>query len=474
MRLSSVLSIAVAVILAIASAGAATLVLVGSRLHGTASTLGAKVEETRLVEQVVSDLLLHERTTDSVVRARIALRIRSKLANAGQLASTPEESRAVQRVAERVDVYLEPEAPGAVAGTLEAALAAAGRLVDQAELASRRAQERASVWSRMAELSAAALAVLLVFGVGAALLWVRAASLRPIEQLRDTLGRYAAGERELRAPETGTAELREIARAFNELAATLARQRRDQLTFLAAVAHDLGNPLNALVTATAVLDPSRPRPSEDVVSRLVALVRRQVRVLARMVHDLLDTARIENGQLALKLGRSDVREVVRETVELFADASPIHRLEPTLSHEPLPVLCDPGRIVQVLGNLVSNAIKYSPHGGPVQVAAYREGRSAVVSVADQGIGISAADLPTVFEPFRRTGASRELVPGVGLGLAVSRRIVERHGGRLEVHSELGAGSTFLAYLPLDERAADERGKPNGPATAPPETAGQRG
>jgi signal transduction histidine kinase len=114
----------------------------------------------------------------------------------------------------------------------------------------------------------------------------------------------------------------------------------------------------------------------------------------------------------------------------------------------LLVSCDALRIEQVLTNLVSNAIKYSPRGGRVEVTLEQPGTEAILNVVDQGVGIPSDDQAHIFEPFRRSGASRELVPGAGLGLFVARRIVEAHGGRIEVESRPGAGSTFRVHLPL--------------------------
>jgi signal transduction histidine kinase len=105
------------------------------------------------------------------------------------------------------------------------------------------------------------------------------------------------------------------------------------------------------------------------------------------------------------------------------------------------------RLGQVLSNLLSNAVKYSPKAGPIKITLEAEDGYAVVAVADQGIGIQPGEHEQIFEPFRRTGASRDLVPGVGLGLSIARRIVEAHGGRIEITSKPGCGSTFRVYLP---------------------------
>jgi signal transduction histidine kinase len=117
--------------------------------------------------------------------------------------------------------------------------------------------------------------------------------------------------------------------------------------------------------------------------------------------------------------------------------------------EPLRLTCDPTRLEQVLNNLVSNAIKYSPRGGAVWISISLLGASVHLSVADEGMGIMPEDVDHVFDPFRRTGASKEAIAGVGLGLFVARRIVEAHGGQLSVVSTPGHGSTFTVDIPVD-------------------------
>ena len=169
-----------------------------------------------------------------------------------------------------------------------------------------------------------------------------------------------------------------------------------------------------------------------------------------MVGDFLDASRIEGGHLELIRRRSDARDFVRDVVQLYETSSFSHPLRLAIPSSPVMVDCDPERMAQVLNNLVSNAIKYSPNGGPVVLSLREEGENAILTVSDSGIGIAHGDLEKIFEPFRRTGASRETIPGVGLGLSVSRRIVEGHGGRIVVQSELGAGSTFRVEVPLAE------------------------
>jgi signal transduction histidine kinase len=167
-----------------------------------------------------------------------------------------------------------------------------------------------------------------------------------------------------------------------------------------------------------------------------------------MVGDLLDSAQIEAGQLALKLGDHDLRTIVGEAAELFGKASDSHTLQVCLSETQVIVRCDATRIEQALINLLSNAIKYSPAGGAVRVSLRIERERAVVEIADRGMGIATDDLERLWQPFQRDRWAREQVPGAGLGLSIVRRIATAHGGEVGVWSEPGVGSTFSVWLPL--------------------------
>jgi signal transduction histidine kinase len=245
-----------------------------------------------------------------------------------------------------------------------------------------------------------------------------------------------------------------MAARFNRMATALATQRKTQSAFLAGVAHDLRTPLGALKLSAAVVSADRPLPSEERLRRTFGVIARQVERLERMVSDFLDMSRIDAGELELEVERSDVREIVREVVELFRATSTSHRLVLSLAERPVTLECDPLRIGQVVTNLVSNAIKYSPEASEIQVEVSIRDGSAVLSVTDFGMGIPDAEQQHIFEPFRRSKLTGTEIPGVGLGLFVSRRIVEAHAGRIEVHSHPGEGSRFEVVLPLAATEAE--------------------
>lgn len=343
----------------------------------------------------------------------------------------------------------------AIRPSLERALASSATLHEYKETRLRQAERAAARMLRLEVRLALGVTAFLVAGLISVVLGVRALVLRPIFALGDAMRRFRAGDVEVRAHGGAARETRELAATFNEMAETIAKQRRDQLTFLAGVAHDLRNPLAALKMAAQMLERDRAPVTPGRIQR----IDQQIDRLARMVDDLLDATRIEAGQLDLQLEALDLREPARAMVELYAPTTTTHEVILRAPDHPVIVRGDPLRIEQVLSNLLSNAIKYSPAGGPVEVAVTAGDTEAELAVSDRGIGISPDELRNIFQPFRRRRATAGVMPGAGLGLSIVRRIVGAHGGRVDVESVPGEGSTFRVRLPLVavlEREREER------------------
>lgn len=244
-----------------------------------------------------------------------------------------------------------------------------------------------------------------------------------------------------------------------------ADQRKDE--FLATLAHELRNPLAPLQNALAV---RRLREPDDR-DPLLAMMERQLSLLVRMIEDLLDIARITRGKLNLRRASTSLQDVVAAAIDT---ARPLieqggHALEIQLPETLLPLEADHARLAQVFANLLNNAAKYSEPGGRIEFAATDDGSEVVVSVRDAGIGLTAEQMATVFEPFRQVDTTVERSQGgLGIGLTLVQRLVEMHGGRVEVHSEgLGRGSTFRVHLPLG-RVSQQPGDaaPQEPAALP--------
>jgi signal transduction histidine kinase len=175
--------------------------------------------------------------------------------------------------------------------------------------------------------------------------------------------------------------------------------------------------------------------------------------MARMISELRDSARMQAGQpLALDRAWIDLVALARQIVAEHQLGAPQHRIEISAHVPALIGNWDATRLERVLANLLVNAIKYSPQGGPITFDLTREatdaGGFAVLAVQDWGLGIPADDLPQIFEPFQRAANVVGRITGMGIGLASMRQIVEQHGGTIAVTSEVGAGSTFTVRLPL--------------------------
>ncbi|RIL06995.1 MAG: hypothetical protein DCC71_04590 [Proteobacteria bacterium] len=241
-----------------------------------------------------------------------------------------------------------------------------------------------------------------------------------------------------------------------------ADRRKDE--FLATLAHELRNPLAPVRSSLEILERAGERP--DLAERARATMHRQLAQLERLVDDLLDVARIQSDRLVLRRERVECGSVIQHAVEgcrsQLEAAGVAWSLE--LPEEALFADADPVRLVQIVGNLLGNACKYTQPGGHVAVRGRRDGDAFVLAVRDDGCGIAPAMLGRVFEMFAQIEpAAGRAQAGLGIGLAIVRRLVDLHGGSVEAHSEgAGAGSEFVVRLPL----AAEAGATHAAAAAP--------
>jgi len=214
--------------------------------------------------------------------------------------------------------------------------------------------------------------------------------------------------------------------------------------------HELRSPLTSIKGAATTLLRMADRIDDAMRRELSCLIVEEADRLNSMVTNILDISRIEAGRaLDLRYVDLDVAHLIDRVVARHRSQTTVHELTTDVPAELPHIHADGGKIEQVLINLISNAIKYSPDGGPIRVCARSEGAFIRIEVCDQGLGISEEDLPTVFQRYRRVGGklARSAV-GAGLGLYLSRGFVEAHGGRIEVTSKLGEGSTFSLVLPV--------------------------
>lgn len=249
--------------------------------------------------------------------------------------------------------------------------------------------------------------------------------------------------------------------------AEAAVRARDE--FFSVASHELKTPLTALIGNTQLLLRRATRagtlPERDM--RALTVIAEQARRLDKLVNALLDHSRIQGGRLAIDRNAVDLAALARNVIDEIRPSLTHHTLSLDAPDTPLPILGDDLRLTQVLQNMIGNAVKYSPAGGPVDIRLAAENGQAVVRVSDRGIGIPAAALPHLFEQFYRApNVDTRSISGMGIGLHVIREIVAQHGGDVSVESVEGQGATFTVRLPL-ARA------PLPPAPAPTEGEGER-
>jgi two-component system, sensor histidine kinase and response regulator len=217
--------------------------------------------------------------------------------------------------------------------------------------------------------------------------------------------------------------------------------------FLGLVSHELRTPLTSIIGYARLLRDERT--SNLNTDQFTEVIQRNAQRLLRLVEDLLFLSQNQPGKLAVELRSADLADIAASVVEEMRPEARRKHIELAFSAGAVPRFAvDPARIAQLLGHLISNAVKFTPDGGKVEVSLGMDGERAVLAVADTGVGIPADDRERIFERFFRTAlARRDVISGTGLGLAIARDIVDAHHGSIAVDSEEGRGSTFTVRLP---------------------------
>jgi signal transduction histidine kinase len=263
----------------------------------------------------------------------------------------------------------------------------------------------------------------------------------PLGDIVSAAERVGSGDYSARLVERGPPFLRSVARAFNTMTAKLEKQERLRRDLMADVAHELRTPLSIMRgRLEGIVDGVYAR--DDVT--LTALLD-ETKVLERLVEDLRTMAHAEGGTLRLQKETTDVGVLIGDVVRLFAARAEADGVElDTVVPAALPMVdIDPLRVREVLANLVANALRYTPRGGRIDVAAATAEDAVTIQVKDTGAGIPAGELPRIFDRFAKGDDSR----GSGLGLAIARRLTEAHGGSIAATSVVGAGTTMTVRLP---------------------------
>jgi signal transduction histidine kinase len=301
--------------------------------------------------------------------------------------------------------------------------------------------------------------VLLIFASGMAMVlgyFLSSAITSRIYLLKDAAEKLTKGELKTRVPIDGHDEVAALANTFNQMAEQLemvdAKQRELEhlrADLIAWVGHDLQTPLASM---RAILEALEDGVVDDpqTVKRYLSTAQRDVRSLSVLIDDLFQMAQLDTGGIPLDRAESSLSDLISDTLESFSELTLRRevKLEGSVDPNVDPVMMDTQRIGRVLNNLIGNALRHTPAKGRVNVHARRTTSGVEVSVSDTGEGIRAEDLPHVFESFYRGEKSRSRsTGGAGLGLAISRGIVQAHGGEIKVQSEAGCGSRFTFTLP---------------------------
>jgi signal transduction histidine kinase len=329
--------------------------------------------------------------------------------------------------AERVEAGLD----GLVEATHSAVVAA------QADAA--RLEERTWAWV-LGSLGAA-----VVFAL-AGTAWVAARLTRSLRVLSTATQAVSAGVFHEPIKAGARDEIGDLARAFNEMAAQLRRIDETKQEMFAAISHELRSPLTSMREAAHLLRETVPGPLNPKQQRLVDIIGRSSDRLLRLVNQILELSRLRAGVLPLDRRRVDLDRAVTRAMEelrVQADEAGITVVRETVGHE-FPCLGDEDRLIQVVINLLANAIRFTSRGGMVTLRLIHADAETEIQVEDTGIGIPARELPRIFESYQQVHQDRG---GTGLGLAIVRGIVQAHGGRVTAESQEGKGSRFTVLLP---------------------------
>jgi len=301
-----------------------------------------------------------------------------------------------------------------------------------------------------------------------------------ITALRDRQGRLIGfakltrdltGQKRAEALEVAGREREEILEAERSARIEAQRATRIKDEFLATLSHELRTPLSSILGWTQILKHKAEAMKPADLKRGIDVIDRNARAQVRLIDDLLDLNRIMAGKVRLDLKQVSLPDIVQnviESAELGAKAKGIG-IETRLDPDTPPLSADSGRLQQIVWNLLSNAIKFTASGGRIEVVLQRTGATAVLSVADNGVGIAESFLPRVFDRFAQSDASTtRRFGGLGLGLAISKQLVELHGGTIRASSAgEGKGATFFVELPLAAALANAEAAPTEAAPADP-------
>ncbi|MDX1660348.1 MAG: ATP-binding protein [Gemmatimonadota bacterium] len=405
----------------------------------------------------LNELVAKSEVLDDPEYAREADRLRrsigERIAALEAMEGDPRERRAIAAVA---DAWRARETPGSTGATEDALgnlLDVVGRVTRERVAAGMERAERADDVSGAAALFGTVAAL----GLSALLGWSVA---RPVRRMGRATRDLAEGDFERRVEPAGPPEVAALAKDLNAMAERLGELDQLKEDLLSNVSHELKAPLASMRETVRLLLDEIPGPVNERQERMLSLTLESGERLSVLIENLLDLSRLHAGAMVFDFERRELSRLVRRVVDSYE--VPVHErgieLETRWPESAVEVVCDPARVEQIVDNLVSNALKFTPEGGTIGVRlADRPDGGAVLEVEDDGPGVPDADKERIFERFYRADSSRKGSQGTGLGLAIAREVAVAHGGDLVVRDAPDGGSVFVLELPHEpdrpERAA---------------------
>jgi signal transduction histidine kinase len=281
----------------------------------------------------------------------------------------------------------------------------------------------------------------------------------PLKKVAEAASAAARGDLDQRAPVTGPAEVRTVAQAFNHMTDEVTATQQAQRDFLANVTHDLRTPLTSIQGfSQAIMDGVASDPT--AATRAAAIINDEAGRMNRMVQELLDLARVEAGRFNMTKQTIKLHELLVGLGERLMPKTAEKGIMLEMDVPALPSIAGDGdRLIQMFTNLIDNAIKHTPSGGTITLMAAVKNNGVLIKVRDTGEGIPAEDLPHIFERFYQVDKSRQRKEGAGLGLTITKQIIEAHSGTISAESVEGLGTVFSVWfpaLPMTDSSSSKR------------------
>ena len=305
--------------------------------------------------------------------------------------------------------------------------------------------------SQLESFSRGAILVLLLLALaglvaGGIELWTRV--FGPLLKIARAAQQFGEGDLSARVRLDHDDEIGALAATWNNMAASIESREAERLRFVATIAHDLKNPLMVVGMAATMMREKPSKFSDEQKSDWLEKISRNARRMEAMIADLTNAVQTQTGALQLQRAPVDLAQIARECADEIRLTYPNHPIALT-GVETLQINGDRARLERVIANLLSNAAKYSAAGAPISVDLQTRQNNAILEVRDAGAGIAPDDLKRLFTPFVRLERTEKMASGTGLGLATTKKLIEAHGGELQIESEIGVGSTFRVIFRQD-------------------------